>query len=99
MKGLERDRSFEQDATREYALGHDVERLISHAERRADTRGDIVWIDPEQLIREVLEELADARNYLVWILLSIQRYDLDWDAVRYTRALAFVNAAYAVLTT
>lgn len=95
---FERDRHFEQDATREYAQGLDVEHLIAYAERRADVRGDFVWIEVEDLHRNILEELADARNYLIWLMLAIQRYDLDIDPEPLCRALAALIQAWKALT-
>jgi hypothetical protein len=103
MPGLPaRDREFERQATRELCSGLsiDVEALIVYAERRADSGEANYKRDFPDLSRnlrdEALQELADARNYIVWALDAIRR-DLDdeqWRTEPLQEALPLIAMAF-----
>jgi hypothetical protein len=93
-----RDVEFERAWTRQAGESArvDVDELVAFAELRAG--GEIVWdLDDRNFAREVLEELADARNYLVWwALQEALRRDPDGEVTAaVTAALAAVAVAYA----
>ena len=98
-----RDRQFERAATREIAgcLGMDIEPLIVFAERRADHfEGDYGHDFPDlsrNLEQEALDELADARNYIVWRLDAIHRGLSGGDVEQLQIALKHVALAFAAL--
>ncbi|GAC1522495.1 MAG: hypothetical protein NVS3B1_07940 [Marmoricola sp.] len=84
MAGLARDRLFECNITRQIAgtIGVDVEPLNQFAEQRADGVGESEYRSDfpdlaRNLTREACEELADARNYLVWRLDAHHRGLID----------------------
>ncbi len=75
-----RDRGFERETTNRAAtgLGIDVEALNRLAEARADGLGHEAYGRDfpdigRDLRREAIEELLDARNYVVWLLDAMQR--------------------------
>lgn len=100
---LARNREFERRATREIAggLGVDIEPLIAYAERRADVCQEEYGHDFPDLKRnlehEALDELADARNYIVWKLDAIHRERLTGDVEQLQIALKHVALAFAAL--
>jgi hypothetical protein len=102
MSALQRNREFEDRATRELSRGLlvDVAALNAFAGRRADQGASDYrcdFPDPERdLEREVAEELADARNYLVWRLEQINRglHDGHWKVCHLQRALRCVVLAF-----
>lgn len=102
---IARNRDFERRATREIAgaLGVDIEALIAFAERRADHfEGDYGHDFPDlsrNLEQEALDELADARNYVVWRLDAIHRGLCGGDVEQLQIALKHVALAFAALRT
>lgn len=76
---IRRDREWEAQATREMTRGLalDPEPLIAFATRRADSAQQEYGCDFPNLDRdlglETADELADARNYVVWWLDAIRR--------------------------
>ena len=72
---LYRSLEFERGVTQQAARGAvDPSRLISHAEQRINAASASYTRDPMQvapgrdLMRDVREELADARNYALWAM-------------------------------
>lgn len=100
---LARDREFERLCTRELAggLGVDVGPLILFAERRADHFAADYGHDFPDLERdleqEALDELADARNYVVWKLDAIRRELATGDVEQLQLALKHVALAFEAL--
>ena len=79
-----RDITLERDLTKHAARGlADPSPLITHAETRAGSHLSAEYVPDPMLIaadrdriREVREELADARNHLVWWLIANVDHDL-----------------------
>jgi hypothetical protein len=100
---LVRNRDWERRCTREIAgaLGVDIEPLIVFAERRADYfEGEYGHDFPSldrNLEQEALDELADARNYVVWKLEAIHRGLAAGDVEQLQIALRHVALAFAAL--
>lgn len=82
-----RDRAWEQGCAREYAHGANVSSLIAFAQARADAHGDCLRIAPRDFRRELIEEIADACNYLVWWLWGIHLGYLKGDVEQIGHAL------------
>ena len=100
---ITRNRDFERRATREIGgtLGVNIEPLIVFAERRADYfQADYGHDFPDlerNLEQEALDELADARNYIVWKLDAIHRDLCEGDVEQLQIALKHVALAFAAL--
>lgn len=97
-----RNLKFERDITHHCARGvADPSELIEHAEARAGGRLSGEYVTDPMLVatdrdrsHDVLEELADARNHLVWWL----EHNLDEPTVRYKQAaLRHIILAYQQL--
>lgn len=95
---MDRNVDFERTATEQYAHGMDVDELIRFSQARADAHGPTRPARPQGLRREVLEELADARNYLVWWLQAIHHDEIEGDPDAIGRSLAAVAVAWEALT-
>lgn len=95
IRDRERERELTlQAAALERATAH---RLVAFADQRA---GDgPVELEDRDLTLEALEELADARNYIVWRLRQLREADtVDiGEITRTRRALGLVAAAYESL--
>ena len=93
----DRDIAVERELTREAAkrVAADPEPLVLFAEARSD-KGPVRDFPTRDFEREVREELADARNYLVWGIYQAQ--DRGEDPRKLFACLARVASAYAVLS-
>lgn len=97
-RGLPRSLELERELTNEAAKGAvDASRLIEHAEARASSLSGEYVPDPMLIapgrdrLRDVREELADARNHLCWWL---QAHVGDEKADDALIGLRFVCLAY-----
>lgn len=75
MSDLRRSLEFERGVTEQAARGAvDPSRLIQHAEQRIQLHSGGYTRDPmrvapgRDLLRDAREELADARNYVLWAM-------------------------------
>lgn len=93
----ERVVAVERELTVEAArrVGADPEPLYVFAEQRAN-KGPIRDFDSRDFEREVREELADARSYIIWGIQQAQERGEDTE--RLFGVLARVASAYSVLT-
>ena len=81
MNGTPRDRAFECELTSrisgEFVSADAINR---HAQGRSDSLGDDISLIPvRDFVLETLEELSDARNYIVWQLQLIHLNLLEDD--------------------
>ena len=89
-RNVEQERAFTRQAGQ--VIGRDVEDLIAVSELRAGT-GPVSGLPRRSLIREGYEEMADARNYIVWRIK--QEYDMgDPDG---TRIAHLLNALQGII--
>lgn len=92
-----RDVTFELEATITAARSVNVDHLNQFATLRADAGGAYRPAPERDLHREVLEELADARNYLVWWMQRVVAGEDDADPVALSEALGAIAHAYGCL--